>query len=113
MSQHLLERLMRHPTPEEAELYGSLLFGDDVLDEGSLQPVAAALTYENIRELQLSRKVWHLAGLRRDHPIHESGWIYGSIVRCGRQVEQNLQAAERYQRLLYLRQEGQWTGRKT
>lgn len=103
LAESLLTMLMKDPSEWEAKVYGELLFSDDVLEQGSMQQVAAPLSYEDIKELRFWYRLLHLAGLRKDHVIHESGWIYGSIVNCGVNTAASIRAAMRYQRILYWR----------
>ncbi len=97
-----LKRLMLHPKPGEVRWYGSMKFCDDMVEDDALQEVAAKLTHRQICDLRLAEKTLNLLGLRR-RTIHESGWIYGSIVRNGVDVERNILQARWYRRLMYLR----------
>ena len=100
--ERILKRFMYHPTVHEAEWFGSLKFCDDMTEESGLADVASPLTYEDIRNLRLTEKLLNISGIRR-RTLHESAWIYASIVRCGRAVSRNLRAAARYRMMLYLR----------
>ena len=102
LCRHVLTRFMLHPTPGEAAWYGTLRFCDDMLEDASMQEVAAHLSYREIRNLEFTARLLDRLGLRHRIP-HESGWIYGSIVRRGTDTKQSLEAARRYRRLLYLR----------
>ncbi len=99
--EELLCTFMSHPEPEEVELYGSLLFCDDVL-EMQLQKAAAELSEDEIKRQSLFRKAMILAGLRSE-VIHESAWIEGSIVRNGRHVSRYLRQAAAYKSFVYLK----------
>ncbi|MCR5343434.1 MAG: hypothetical protein K6E70_08765 [Butyrivibrio sp.] len=105
VSEDILSKLMAAPDKWEAELYGKLEFCDDVL-EGDAQDIAAKLPYKDICNLRLFRKtvIWLLSKLHfRTPDIHESGWIYGSIVRCGKHVRWSLMQARIYNYLMYIR----------
>ena len=100
--ERILKRFMYHPTAYEAEWFGTLKFSDDMTEESGLEDVASPLTYDDIRNLRLTEKLFNMAGIRR-RTLHESSWIYASIVRCGRTVSYNLRAAARYRLMMYLR----------
>ncbi len=105
ISESILSKLMAKPDKWEADIYGNLTFCDDVL-EGDAQTIAAQLTYEDICNLRLLRKtiIWFLSKLHvRTADIHESGWIYGSIVRCGKHIRWSLMQARLYNYLMYIR----------
>lgn len=105
VSEDILSKLMARPDKWEAELYGTLKFCDDVL-EGDAQDIAVRLPYRDICNLRLFRKtvIWLLSKLHiRTPEIHESGWIYGSIVRCGKHVRWSLLQARLYNCLMYVR----------
>ncbi|WP_207638167.1 hypothetical protein [Butyrivibrio sp. AC2005] len=105
ISESILSKLMAKPDKWEANIYGNLFFCDDVLEEDA-QTIAAKLTYEDICNLRLLRKtlIWFLSKFNvRTADIHESGWIYGSIVRCGKHVHWSLMQARLYNYLMYIR----------
>ena len=105
ISESILTKLMAKPDTREAGIYGSLKFCDDVL-EGSAQDIAARLSYKDIQNLRLLRKtlIWLLSKFNiRTADIHESGWIYASIVRCGIHVRWSLMQARMYNYLMYFR----------
>lgn len=105
VSEAILSKLMAKPDKWETNIYGNLTFCDDVL-EGGAQPIAARLSYKDIRNLRLFRKslIWLLSKLNiRTVDIHESGWIYASIVRCGVHVRWSLMQARIYNYLMYIR----------
>lgn len=106
--ERLFDSLMSSPTEAEVEAYGDNLFSDDVL-EGSLKKVAAELTEEQIRNQFFLNKLLILAGMKKA-TIHESAWIEGSIVKCGRQKRSNLRHARFYKYFVYFRK--QITSRK-
>ncbi|WP_026665243.1 hypothetical protein [Butyrivibrio sp. FC2001] len=105
ITEEILSRLMARPDELEASNYGSLKFCDDVL-EGDAQDIAAQLDYSDICNLRLLHKtvIWAMSKLGIKAPaIHESGWIYGSIVRCGKNIGFSLFCARIYNYLMYIR----------
>ena len=99
----LLERFMGHPTREEAEEFGSWKFTDDVL-ESERQTVAAPLDEKEIAKNHFINKSLIMLGLKKG-PVHESAWLEGSIVRCGRHVSRHLRQTRLYKYVLYTRKE--------
>ena len=97
----LLGRLMGRPEPWEVEACGDNQFCDDVL-EGTMQPAAAHLSRQEIRDQRFFRKALVFLGLRKG-VIHESAWIEGSIVRSGNRVRTELMHARLYKYFVYLR----------
>ncbi len=100
-TEKLLQKFMGQPTTMEVELYGNLLFSDDVL-EGNLKKVAADLTAEEIRMQRFFNKTLIMLGIKKTE-IHESAWIEGSIVKEGHHVQKNLFHAKLYKYFVYLR----------
>ena len=98
---NLLGTFMSNPSKEEVELYGNLLFCDDLL-EMQMQKVAAELSEEEIKNQSIVRKALILAGIRNEE-IHESAWIEGSIVRNDSHTSRYLRQAARYKSLVYLK----------
>ena len=94
-------RLMGSPRRREAELFGPLLFCDNLL-ETSAQPVAAPLTAEEIRAQRIVPKLLRMLG-RGAGETRESAWIEGSIVLRGECVQSNLLHARLYKTLIYIR----------
>lgn len=101
LCEDLLRTFMCHPAPEEVELYGNLLFCDDVL-EMQMQKAAAELSEEEIKRQSLFRKALILSGIRKEE-IHESAWIEGSIVRNGSHVTRYLRQTAIYKRFVYMK----------
>lgn len=100
----LLKSFMGRPAPEEVREFGSYIFCDDVIGEGS-QRVAAELTEEQIRGNWLLRKAASY-GKRNSRRIRESAWMEGSMVRGGIETEKFWHYTLcRY--VLYLRKLGQ------
>ena len=101
-AQRKLARLMGSPTREEAEAFGGMAFSDDVLDAD--QTLAAPLSEEQIRENRFLARGLSMVGLRRD-PVHESAWMEGSILLCGRHVRRHLWHNRLYKYALYYRKQ--------
>lgn len=73
----LLKRFMGNPTPEEAEIYGSLLFSDDVTEEHT-QRVAAGLTKTEIKSQYVWNRILIMLG-KKKQVLKDSAWIEGSV----------------------------------
>lgn len=97
----LLQQFMGRPTAEEAQIYGDYVFCDDVIGEADNR-VAAALSYEEIRENRLLHKSRNML-LRTGKPVRESAWLEGSIMQLGQAGERELQHCVMYKYVLYLR----------
>lgn len=102
MVRRLMGRFMGHPTVAEAELFGSLMFSDDVLEDEK-QPVAARLNEAELKANHVGNKALVMLGIKRDY-IKESAWYEGSAVRNGKHVSWHLLQYRAYKYLLYLRQ---------
>lgn len=81
-----MARLMKKPSMEEVEAFGSLKFCDDVLENTVLE-IAAFLTDKEIR---------HIVNVK-------SGWTEGSIVKNGKNVALRLLYLRLYKWISYLR----------
>lgn len=97
----LLSLLMGRPQPWEVAAIGDNPFCDDVL-EGTMQPAAAHLSVDEVKNLHFWRKLMIFAGLRKG-AIHESAWLEGSIVRNGYRVRRELRQARSYKYVVYMR----------
>lgn len=93
----LFDAFMGAPTPEEALVFGSLPFSDDVL-EGEETPLAAPLSEAELRSGHAVPRLLSMAGLRAA-PARESAWYEGSAVRGGRHVRRHLRQNKLYQYL--------------
>lgn len=102
-AERILFRFMGEPKLEEVEEFGNWKFTDDVLEEKQ-QIVAAKLSEEELSKNHFLNKSLIMLGLKKG-PIHESAWIEGSAVRCGRHVRRHLRQIRRYKYVLYLRKE--------
>lgn len=98
----LLELFMGEPTPEEAELFGSLEFSDDVFEDEK-QQVAVRLNENELKANHVLNKALVMLGLKRQY-IKESAWYEGSAVRHGKHAGRHLSGYRAYKYLLYLRQ---------
>lgn len=99
LAEKLLNMFMAYPTETEVFAYGDSLFSDDVL-EGNRKKAAAELTEQEIRDQRVFSRLLIGAGIRKA-VIHESAWIEGSIVRCGKHVRRNLTHARLYKYLVF------------
>lgn len=96
-----LVRMMTHPTPAEAMLWGSYRFSDDVRT-GHEEAVAADLSRAEIRALYPLRRFLIMKGIRQG-ALGESAWAEGSIVLAGGEVRRNLRHFRMYKRMIYIR----------
>lgn len=92
---------MGSPKPFEAEMFGSLLFCDDVL-ELQMQPVAADITDKDLRDWGICHKLLIKAGILQRNP-KKSAWPEGSITLLGKSVKKHLLQERIYKYLIYLR----------
>ena len=97
----LLQQFMGRPTAEEAQVYGDYVFCDDVIGEADNR-VAAALSYQEIRENRLLNKGRNML-LRTGKPVRESAWLEGSIMQLEQAGERELPHCVMYKYMLYLR----------
>ena len=77
ITEKILSMLMAKPIHDEAKYFGSYIFCDDLLEQ-QLQPVAALLTKEDIKNQRLINKALILKGIKKA-TIHESAWLEGSV----------------------------------
>ena len=101
--ERVLSRFMGEPKREEVEEFGNWKFTDDVLEEKQ-QIVAANLSEEELSKNHFLYKSLIMLGLKKG-PVHESAWIEGSAVRCGRRIRKHLRQIRWYKYVLYLRKE--------
>ncbi len=117
ISGKILTRFMAYPSKWEVEKYGKLQFCDDVLEDGA-QDVAAKLSYEEIRNLRLLKKTCFSIGKKLrvrfigDKEIHESGWVYASIINCGKHIEWSLFFARMDKRIKYSLRSIKWNNKE-
>lgn len=86
-AQKKLARLMAEPTRQEAAIFGSMSFSDDVLNAG--QRLASPLNPGQIRENSFWNRSLTMAGLKNG-TIRESAWMEGSILLGSRHVKRDL-----------------------
>lgn len=103
LTEQLFRLFMAQPTETEVSAYGDNLFSDDVL-EGNLKKTAAELTEREITDQWFLSKLLIMAGIKKA-VIHESAWIEGSIVRCGKHVKRNLIQARWYKYFVFARKQ--------
>ena len=101
MVKELLRLFMGYPTASEAELFGSLEFSDDVLDN-SRQQVAVKMTEREIRGNHVWNKALTMLGIRKGY-IKESAWLEGTIARLGKRENYHWFMYRMYKYLLYMR----------
>ncbi len=97
----LLKLFMGNPTKEEAELYGTLKFSDDVIDD-AVRQVAEPLNEVELRANHAVNKILVMLGLK-DEYIRESAWYEGSVARHGKNRRSHLFHYAVYKYLLYIR----------
>lgn len=97
----LMSRFMMHPSLEEAELFGGLLFSDDILDN-HMQRVAAPLGQEELGSNHLLTRLLIMTGHSK-RKLKESAWYEGSAVLCGRGADAHIAQYALYKYFVYLR----------
>lgn len=97
----LLKMFMGNPTKAEAEVYGSLHFSDDVLED-AMQEVAAPLNEAELRANHVWNKTLVMLGIRKSF-IQESAWYEGSAARLGKNKKYHIRSYVLYKYLLYFR----------
>ncbi len=95
----LLRMFMTSPSPQEARLFGSLPFSDDVIT-GNEAALAAGLTEEELEKSHAVAKLLAVVRGEREH-VRESAWYEGSAVLYGKRGPRHLRQYRLYQ---YLRQ---------
>lgn len=96
-----LQKLMSNPTKDQMDILGNMLFCDDILED-RVQPVAADLSIEDIKNQRLLNKILIMLKIKKAE-IHESAWIEGSIVRNESVTSGALGHVRLYKELLYMR----------
>ena len=104
--QKLLWAFMGEPTKEEAQLYGSLAFTDDVLEKKG-KKLAEPMTEKELAENHVLRKAIAMFSARHGG-VKESAWYEGSAVNNGNHVGRHLRRYAGYKYLLYLRKRRIW-----
>lgn len=93
--------LMSKPKADEAACLGTYWFCDDMRSLKP-QPVARALTEEDLRNQRVGRRFLLMKG-RRNETLKESAWPEGSIVNNGRDTAGHLRQTRLYKTLVYLK----------
>jgi hypothetical protein len=93
----LFKAFMGHPTPQEAAVFGSLPFSDDVL-EGRERPIAAPLSQPELRANHALPRLLAMTGAVHS-PVRESAWYEGSAVGSGAHTRRHLRQNVLYQYL--------------
>lgn len=101
ITEQLLKCFMGHPLREEAEVYGSYIFCDDVRGEEQ-QTVAAKMSYQELKENRPVRKGINML-LQNGKPVKESAWPEGSTVLIEEAGNNDLRRCALYKYALYLR----------
>lgn len=97
----LLRCFMGKPSKEEAQLFGSLPFSDDVL-EGDERQLAPPLTQKELQAHHFFPKLLAMMGLKKNQG-RESAWYEGSAVRSGKRVRHHWRQYRLYQAVRQLR----------
>lgn len=105
-AKRLLKLFMGKPSREEAEIFGSLTFSDDVLEDEK-QQTAVLMTKEELNANHVANKALVMLGIKKGH-IKESAWYEGSAVRSGRHAGRHLLSYRLYKYLLYMRKTYSW-----
>lgn len=96
---NLFRAFMGDPSRQEAEVFGSLPFSDDVL-EGRERPIAVRLSEQELRANHALPKLLAMTGVRKS-AFPESAWYEGSAVRSGVHARRHLRQHVLYQYLRY------------
>jgi len=96
-----LRRFMWNPTKKEAELFGQLMFSDDLLDQ-SLNQVGPIVSKNCLKENRFLNKVLTAYGIRNKH-IHEVAWYEASAVRSSQHSFLHRCSHSLYKALSYLK----------
>lgn len=97
----LLKLFMGNPTKEEAEIYGTLKFSDDVMDD-AVRQVAEPLNEVELRANHAVNKILVMLGIKKEY-IKESAWYEGSAARHEKNKRSHLFHYAVYKYLLYIR----------
>lgn len=106
----LLKLFMGMPVQAEGELFGSLEFSDDVLDD-KRQQVAVEMSEEELKGNHAWNKALVMLGLR-DVYVKESAWYEGSAARYGKHERYHQTMYRLYKYLLYMRKRYEYLRKK-
>lgn len=95
----LIRLFMAYPVKEEAEIFGTYVFCDDIIGEGT-KVVAPILSLEDLKDNRLTAR---FINLRKAHKIRESAWLQGSIARRLNKPAKELKHAALYRLALFIR----------
>ncbi len=101
LTEKLCTLFMGEPELFEAEIFGSQLFCDDVL-ELQMQPVAADITEADLKNWGICRKFLIKAGIYRKE-LKKSAWPEASITLTGSSIKRYLLQERIYKYLIYFR----------
>ena len=102
----LLRMFMTEPTKEEADVYGSMAFCDDVLEYGGRR-LAEVMDEQELKSNHVINKILVMTGFRRQ-TVKESAWYEGSAVRSSEKPGVHLFQYRLYKYLLCIRQMYMW-----
>ena len=102
----LLKRFMGKPTKQEVEIFGKILFADDVLEDDT-RLIAADLNEKELRRHHVFCKILSMLGVDKRY-TKESAWYEGSAVRTGHFADYHLFQYSVYKYLLYIRKTYLW-----
>ena len=98
----LLCMFMTTPSKSEAEIFGRLLFSDDVFANEST-PLAPLMTEQELHASHIVPKLFHTQYPRKKF-LKQSAWYEGSVVRSSKQIRSHLRQYTFYKYIRYLRQ---------
>ena len=101
LTEKLFTLFMGEPEFFEAEIFGSQLFCDDVL-ELQMQPVAAELTEKDLKHWGICYRLFIKTGIT-GKSLKKSAWPEGSIILHGSFAKKYLFQERIYKYLIYLR----------
>jgi len=102
----LFDCFMCHPIKEEAEVFGSIPFSDDIFAETD-QRLAGPVSEEVLNSNHPMQKVMRTSGLKKEKEI-VLPWYEGSAVLSSSNPDKHLKAYQNYKKLLTKRQERNW-----
>lgn len=106
----MLRLFMTRPSKAEAEIYGGLIFCDDVLEYGNRQ-LAERMSEHDLTSNHAMNKILVMLGIRKGH-VKESAWYEGSVIRCGTKKRRyHLMQYRVYRYMLFMRQMYIWKKR--
>ena len=110
MIYQMLRHFMARPSMEEAKVYGSYRFSDDVTEERT-HPMALPLSEEELSGSHILERMLRLY-VKKDLPVKESAWYEGSAALYSERANWHQRHYRRYKALIYLRKEAERKLRK-